>query len=69
MVDHGQTIVGALPNHSRPWLENYSTMEKPWLKHRISVVVKFYPWFKIYFPLFWVMVMYDNKFETKENKI
>ena len=33
------------------------------------VVVQFYPWFKFYFPLFWVIVMYDNEFETKENKI
>ena len=28
----------------------------------------FNPWFKFYFPLFLGMVMYDNKFETKENK-
>ena len=26
-------------------------------------------WFKIYFPLSLVMVMYDNEFETKKNKI
>ena len=32
-------------------------------------VVQFYPWFKFYFPLFWGMVMNDNKFETRENKI
>ena len=31
--------------------------------------VQFYPWFKFYFPLFLGMVMYDNEFETKENKI
>ena len=31
--------------------------------------LKFYPWFKFYFPLFFVMVMYDNEFKTKENKI
>ena len=35
----------------------------------VRVVVQFYPWFRFYFPLFWGMVMYDNKFETKENKI
>ena len=29
--------------------------------------VQFYPWFKFYFPLF--LGMYDNEFETKENKI
>ena len=27
------------------------------------------PWFKFYFPLFWDMVMYDDEFDTKENKI
>ena len=32
-------------------------------------MVQFYLWFKFYFPLFWGMVMYDNEFETKENKI
>ena len=37
--------------------------------HRIYVVVQFYPWFKFSFLLFLVMVMYDNDFETKENKI
>ena len=35
----------------------------------VYVAVQFYPWFKFYF-LFWgSMVMYDNEFETKENKI
>ena len=29
-------------------------------------MVQFYPWFEFYFPLFLVMVMYDE-FETKEN--
>ena len=33
------------------------------------VVVQFYPWFKFYFLLFLGIVMYDNEFETKENKI
>ena len=32
-------------------------------------VVQFYPWFKFSFPLFLGIVMYDNEFETKENKI
>ena len=32
-------------------------------------VVQFDPWFKFYFPLFLGMVMYDNEFETTENKI
>ena len=32
------------------------------------VVVQFYSWFKFYFLLFLGIVMYDNEFETKENK-
>ena len=32
-------------------------------------MVQFYPWFKFYFPLFLGMVMYDDEFETKGNKI
>ena len=35
----------------------------------VYVVVQFYPWFKFYFLLFSDMVMYDNEFETIENKI
>ena len=35
----------------------------------VSVVVQFYLWFKFYFLLFLVIVIYDNEFETKENKI
>ena len=35
----------------------------------IYVVVQFYLWFKFYFLLFLGMVMDDNEFETKENKI
>ena len=34
-----------------------------------NVVVQFYLWFKFYSALFWGMVMYDNEFKTKENKI
>ena len=39
--------------------------------HNYNVVAQFYPWLKINLPLFWGMVwyMYDNEFETKENKI
>ena len=33
------------------------------------VLVQFYSWFKFYFPLFLGMVLYDNEFKTKENKI
>ena len=35
----------------------------------VYVVVQFYPCFKFYFRLFLGMVMYDNDFETKENRI
>ena len=33
------------------------------------VVIQFYPWFKFHFPLFLVMVMYDNESKTEGNKI
>ena len=32
-------------------------------------MVQFYPWLKFYFLLFLGIVIYDNAFETKENKI
>ena len=32
-------------------------------------MVQFYPRLKLYFPLFLGMVMYDNEFKTKDNKI
>ena len=38
-------------------------------KTGVFVVVQFYPWFKFHFPLFLGMVMYDNEFKTKGNKI
>ena len=38
-------------------------------RRHTDVVVQFYPWFKFYFSLFCGMVMYDNKFKTKETKI
>ena len=34
----------------------------------IDVVVRLYPWFKLYFLLFLGMVMYDNEFETTTTK-
>ena len=37
--------------------------------YNINVVVQFYPLFKFSFLLFLDIVMYDNEFETKENKI
>ena len=39
------------------------------LTNNFNVVVQFYLWFRFYFPLFLDTVMYDNEFETKENKI
>ena len=39
------------------------------IRTHVNVVVQFYPWFKFYFPLFCSMLMYDDKFETKQNKI
>ena len=35
----------------------------------VYVVVQFYPWLKLYSLLFLGIVIYDNAFETKENKI
>ena len=35
----------------------------------VSVMVQFYLWFKFSFLLFLGIVIYDNEFETKENKI
>ena len=32
-------------------------------------MVQFYPWFKFCFPLFLGMLVYDNEFKTKKNKI
>ena len=32
-------------------------------------MIQIYPWLKFYLPLFLGMVMYDNEFETMENKI
>ena len=37
--------------------------------HLVYVVGQFCPWFKFYFPLFLGMVIYDNEFEIKKNKI
>ena len=33
------------------------------------VVVQFHPWLTFYVLLFWVMVMYDNEFETKRTNL
>ena len=45
---------------------SYSSISKS--SSGMYVVVQFYPWFNFYFPLFLGMVIYDNEFETKENK-
>ena len=37
------------------------------VSYNVYVVVQFYPRFNFYFLL--AMVMYDNEFETKENKL
>ena len=38
-------------------------------KMKVYVVVQFCPWFKFYSPLFLAMVICDNEFETKEEKL
>ena len=48
---------------------NSSLANSPSVCTCINVVVQFCPWFKFYFLLFWGMVIYDNEFETKKNKI
>ena len=51
-----------------PW-GNYLTLTDVRLKDEY-VVVQFYPWLIHFTSLcFWGMVMDDNEFETKENKI
>jgi len=44
-------------------------MNLPLRELSVYVVVQFYPWLKFYFPLLWGMVMYDNEFKTKGNRI
>ena len=39
------------------------------MKLNTYVEVQFYPWFKFNSLLFWGILMSDNEFETKENKI
>ena len=52
-----------------PWIWDTSLQIRCLKYHNGSVVVQFYPWFKLSFLLFLSIVMYDNDFETKENKI
>ena len=51
-------------NHSPDIQNHYCKLKKVGY-----VVDQFYPWLNFYFPLFWSIVMYDNKFKTKGNKI
>ena len=37
-------------------------------KKTIYVVVHFYLWFELYFPLFWGILMYGNEFKKREIK-
>ena len=39
------------------------------MKLKTYVEIQFYLWFKFYSLLFWGILMSDNEFETKENKI
>ena len=48
------------------FLQNTRCIRKPQVISRGRLRT---PRFKFYFPLFFGMVMYDNEFETKENKI
>ena len=43
------------------------TSDRQYLGPFLYVVVQFHPWFKLIFCFF--ALGYDNKFETKENKI
>ena len=47
------------------WHLSYYNPTISWMQ----VVLQFYPWFKFYFCLFLGIVMHDNEFESKENKI
>ena len=38
-----------------------------WLTY-VYVVVQFYPWFNLNFPLLFFRLIYDIEYETKENK-
>ena len=53
-------------NHIVFFLQNTRCIRKPQVISGGRVRT---PRFKFYFPLFFGMVMYDNEFETKENKI
>ena len=48
---------------------NKMTMNIKYILNKEYVVVQFCPWFKFYFSLSLRMIMYDDEFETKENKI
>ena len=56
------------PGYQAPLLPYPGVLSNMAYTRAIYVVVQFYPWFNFYFPLFLGMVIYDNEFETKENK-
>ena len=69
-------MIRELVGHPMTWLSDHCTVQfaisSRFLARLISgvyVEVQFYPWFKFHFPLFLGMVMYDNEFKTKGNKI
>ena len=64
MTRTGERVIDAVSG--RVGITQINTVEVTLYEY---VVVQFYPWFKFYFPLFWDMVIYDNEFKTKGNKI
>ena len=51
------------------FIRQASKIAHEWNSHLEIVVVQFYPWFKFYLLLFLGMLIHDNEFETKGNKI
>ena len=58
-----RTYTDILDDLVKPYLHSRWTIlcTKILLMSIVYVVVQFYPWFKFYLPLFWGMLMYDNK--------
>ena len=54
---------------ARIWHRFWVDRGMAWDFEGVRLVVKFFPLFKFRFPLFWGMAIYENEFETKENKI
>ena len=64
MTRTGERVIDAVSG--RVGITQINTVEVTLYEY---VEVQFYPWFKFYFPLFWDIVIYDNEFKTKGNKI